>query len=425
MGVRGENDLTNLPFWAQHPEAALRKIRPDEKHLANAWVDIRDSVVRPALKKHDAPHSAKRSAAKPSGAGAAIAKRAILTNEERKLLASPPDHEAQERAAEERVAAVVGAINDQTLNRLLTLNHKGRLTIGAVREKTGKTLTPDELVALQAALSARWAVGVKAAELSTARVKAAMERDINHAGFTVEDWFGAIESADFLGVPVARGIHSQLREKLDTAAGEIKRRLGVSDDAVAAEKVGLYSLSGLRRPKAATGGSKPSLHCYGLAVDINYRGNPFVRSRVTDRATRRAMLLLHGVESSVLDRPARDDAAQWERLHAQSEALKQYLALADEAQANQVGALAEALRAKGIDNRSDAEWLEQILADARRVPRQREFSGHTDPAAGGFMDLEKALVEELTNAGLTWGGRYKRGKDLMHFAWEGGPLQRR
>ena len=50
MGIRDEKNLTNLVFWAQHPEAALRKIRPDEVELAEAWVTNRgDALVRPAL----------------------------------------------------------------------------------------------------------------------------------------------------------------------------------------------------------------------------------------------------------------------------------------------------------------------------------------------------------------------------------------
>jgi hypothetical protein len=49
MGIESENDLTNLLFWAQHPEAALRKIEPGDNALAADWLQIRDTIVRPAL----------------------------------------------------------------------------------------------------------------------------------------------------------------------------------------------------------------------------------------------------------------------------------------------------------------------------------------------------------------------------------------
>ena len=31
------------------------------------------------------------------------------------------------------------------------------------------------------------------------------------------------------------------------------------------------------------------------------------------------------------------------------------------------------------------------------------------------MDLDKALVLAMADAGLTWGGTYSGGKDIMHF----------
>ena len=54
MGVRDEGDLTNLVFWARHPEATLRKVQPGETALAADWLRIRNSIVRPALRPEPA-----------------------------------------------------------------------------------------------------------------------------------------------------------------------------------------------------------------------------------------------------------------------------------------------------------------------------------------------------------------------------------
>ncbi len=48
-GVREPDALTNLVFFARHPEMDGRKIRPDETRLAREWLDIRDRLVVPAL----------------------------------------------------------------------------------------------------------------------------------------------------------------------------------------------------------------------------------------------------------------------------------------------------------------------------------------------------------------------------------------
>jgi hypothetical protein len=49
-GQRDENDLTNLVFYARHPELQGRRIGRDEKELAKEWLAIRDQLVRPALR---------------------------------------------------------------------------------------------------------------------------------------------------------------------------------------------------------------------------------------------------------------------------------------------------------------------------------------------------------------------------------------
>jgi hypothetical protein len=54
-GVRDVNELTNLVFFARHPEMNERKIQPDEKSLAEEWLEIRDTIVRPALDRLSQP----------------------------------------------------------------------------------------------------------------------------------------------------------------------------------------------------------------------------------------------------------------------------------------------------------------------------------------------------------------------------------
>ena len=43
-----------------------------------------------------------------------------------------------------------------------------------------------------------------------------------------------------------------------------------------------------------------------------------------------------------------------------------------------------------------------------------DFTNHKPPEEG-FLDLDEAVVLALTGAGLTWGGTYRRAKDIMHF----------
>lgn len=61
-GERSENVLTNLAFAARHPELGGRAIRAGESALASEWLQIRETLVRPALRGLGTP-------AAPAGTG--------------------------------------------------------------------------------------------------------------------------------------------------------------------------------------------------------------------------------------------------------------------------------------------------------------------------------------------------------------------
>lgn len=61
-GERSENVLTNLVFAARHPELGGRAIRAGENALAEEWLRIRETLVRPALRGLGTP-------ATPAGTG--------------------------------------------------------------------------------------------------------------------------------------------------------------------------------------------------------------------------------------------------------------------------------------------------------------------------------------------------------------------
>jgi hypothetical protein len=58
FGDRDENRLTNLVFFARHPERSggkLVKGEPGYDQLSAEWLDIRDNLVRPAMKRYQPP----------------------------------------------------------------------------------------------------------------------------------------------------------------------------------------------------------------------------------------------------------------------------------------------------------------------------------------------------------------------------------
>jgi murein DD-endopeptidase MepM/ murein hydrolase activator NlpD len=48
-GVRDENRLTDMVFFARHPERQGRRLQSHERPLIQEWLEIRDRLIRPAL----------------------------------------------------------------------------------------------------------------------------------------------------------------------------------------------------------------------------------------------------------------------------------------------------------------------------------------------------------------------------------------
>lgn len=99
------------------------------------------------------------------------------------------------------------------------------------------------------------------------------------AGQTVAGWFGDIQKGTFLGIPLR--VHRALAERLTGAQTALVDDPTVNpaglNAAALGKRLGMYnSTSSLRKPALAVGGSSLSLHTFGLAVDLNYRGNPFL-----------------------------------------------------------------------------------------------------------------------------------------------------
>jgi hypothetical protein len=269
--------------------------------------------------------------------------------------------------------------------------------------------------------------------------------------YDVDTWFAEFDpGARFLGLQIrpsssgeAFGVHSQLAAVLKDAESTLVKS-GESVDQ-ARDRLGVHDIGGLRRPKAATGGSRPSMHCFGMAVDIEAADNPFLGNKKNHHAiaiAERATLLLAGSahdprarppklkghETALeADRTARAERAaeQWEHLHADSEMVRRYLNLSSEELDGILDARREAIEAwhKKVPKSSalvgqpvtDAEWWHTQLAKDQAHPQGGDFTENADPKKHGFMTVQKDLVVALVQAGLTWGGVYNTGKDLMHF----------
>ena len=177
------------------------------------------------------------------------------------------------------------------------------------------------------------------------------------------------------------------------------------------------STSDLRAPAPAVGGSRLSLHTFGLAVDLNYEGNPFMGNAGPQSAKviKRATGLVDNNPIDVTG-PGLGTKEAFDVLKAASDALATYFSY--RATDKETKKALEDKIAKHVAGKGEPTdypgWLSQIESDHKLLSGRGDFANHKDPAKG-FLDFQESVVMALAAAGLTWGGTYNGPKDMMHF----------
>ena len=281
--------------------------------------------------------------------------------------------------------------------------------------------TPEEIE------TARAAAGTQATGRSQAQRDMARELGLIFPGDPdpTARWFADhVPYATFMGVEIAAsqnsasgGVHQTMLDLLAAAETQLvaqgmpKAGEAAPENPADAELAGftIRDISGLRQPRPATDQADGvSLHCYGMAVDVNVSRNPFVRRSGAAMVTR-AVALMRGTEYIVDSATGHDTPSNaWDNLHAGSENLKAYFRL------DRAGVERQLRTHQRARDMGDAAWwLEQIRADRDDEDRNRNWVGGSPTR--GYMDLPKAFVTILTGVGLRWGGTLTGGKDIMHF----------
>ena len=270
-------------------------------------------------------------------------------------------------------------------------------------------------------------------------------------GTDAATWFtGLVPDATFLGRRIrasggsALGVHRALYEVLKRAERTLlDAHPGLTADQLG-KQLGIYDIAGLRPPMKATGGTLPSFHCFGLAIDINHDTNPFVGNMKPDkksprfdefsanrspRVIGRAMWLLEGERFDIegkalatqLERVGAGKA--WDLHHRASRTLAEYLRLADDLGGARLRELVTNAQLRG--EKQNLEWWKNRITRDRSVIKHWDFPNHRHPQKTGYLDLPRELVVALADAGLLWGGLYRTAKDIMHFDLRDGPIRSR
>lgn len=227
-------------------------------------------------------------------------------------------------------------------------------------------------------------------------------RILDLAGLDNGAWFSSFTSIKFLGQSVS-DIHTDLAAHLKAVEAQFAASHGgpAKDPAVAGAALGLNeSIGGARH---APTGTAFSMHLFGLAIDVNYKSNPWVGSSA-NKVFERAGWLVAGKKLQYKDGMGYDD------LKALDSAVETYFGYIDnaEALATQLAAISD--DANPWKGKSAADVVKQINQDLDFAAAKWERTGAKDVIKkGGFLSLPKDFV---TGIGLDWGASYG---DIMHF----------
>lgn len=227
-------------------------------------------------------------------------------------------------------------------------------------------------------------------------------RILEAAGLNNAAWFSSFTSIKFLGQSVS-DIHTDLATHLKAVEAKFAESHGgpSKDPAVAGAALGLNeSIGGARH---APTGTAFSMHLFGLAIDVNYKSNPWVGSSA-NKVFERAGWLAAGKKLQYKDGMGYDD------LKALDSAVETYFGYIDNADAlaTQLAAISDG--ANPWKGKSAEEAAKQISQDLDFAAAKWERTGAKDVIKkGGFLSLPKDFV---TGIGLDWGASYG---DIMHF----------
>ncbi|HEX6086014.1 MAG TPA: DUF2272 domain-containing protein, partial [Thermoanaerobaculia bacterium] len=211
----------------------------------------------------------------------------------------------------------------------------------------------------------------------TSADRASIASTLKANGTDLDTWFGGmVPDATFLGRAIrasggrAPGVHRALFEALQRAERTLLDQYPGRTAEQLGKELGIYDIAGLRPPRKATGGTLPSYHCFGLAIDINHDTNPFVgnmkpkkdsaryeefMANRSPRVIERAMWLLRGERFDVEKAIAGSPGAVWDVHHRASDTLAEYLRLADEGGGAKLQSLVTKAQANG-DSKTLAWW---------------------------------------------------------------------
>jgi hypothetical protein len=382
-GLRDENKLTNMIFFARHRERGGRKLEKGEPNytgLSQEWLDIRNSIVRPMLLQ---TKEAKGQAS------------TVRKQEKSKPSPSSPILPSQK--------------NDKFSLKEWNLQTKKIVVASAGNEKKG---TAVKIVEAPSVFLPE-IIGM-ARDLALQHKKEQLADKLDPA-----TWYKEFTRITFLGRLLKKDqyVHIEMARLLKAIEREMVKKYG--GDATSVGNMLLNnSEEGISGSRMVSSTATFSMHMFGLAIDVNYKGNPYIQEeKVIQKKKVKPVEMLNKVLSNaarLMNRPTivYKKKAGLDNIQEMDTLLEKYFSLLDDP-------VELELIVKGT---SSPDWRGSSEVTARRniqkdldalaplLARGGELKDYFKKH--GILNFDKRFVVQMEDLGLHWGGEYG---DMMHF----------
>lgn len=231
---------------------------------------------------------------------------------------------------------------------------------------------------------------------------------VRNAGFNPDEWFKSYTRITFLGRKLndEQFLHVAAARRLKAAEQYFLKRYGSEAEAVRQLNLTNEKIAASRKLSST---ATTSMHLFGLAVDVNYLGNPFVESGdipILNSVLEHAAHLLGENLSKYKHNLA------YEQIAAIDQQIERYFKLLDNAASLQ-GLLSTQIHApwKGLTLSKAQDKIESDLKTlATKLARGGDKAKYV--RYGGILNHTKAFIDGMRLHGFHWGGSYG---DMMHF----------
>lgn len=375
QNVTDKNDLTNLIFYKRHKDYMGRKLESnDPQSLKNEWIAIQKNIVAPFLQQQTANAS---STPKPT----------------LNTISSKP-------------AADNVYDSSQTEFKTISLELYNKPITIVKENKQAKLAELKEAPSVFLQEIIRMALGKEAAE----------------------KWFNNFTRIIFLGRELHEHqyVHVELAKHLKTVEKEFAVKFGGAngDPKIAGDYLLGSTNERLAGSRGVSGTATYSYHMFGLAVDVNYTGNPFIQNKQRkgrNEKTGEEFIIPNGkitinqtlANASNLFGVAKvnfDYNLSYDTYASINKFLISYLTLIDSKNERKLSGFLNATTSNDWKGSDIAEAIKLIQADLDKLALSVDRWGHKDLLKEkGFLNFSKEFVEGVK---LNWGAWYG---DMMHF----------